>query len=438
MELEASVIGLGNLGVCLAASLGYRGIPTVGIDIDEEIVNQVGDGVAPTDEPDLQRYFDEMAEGNLRTTTNAAAVKETDVSFLFVNTPSDDDGRYSLDAVLDAARDVGEQLAEMDDYHLVVLRSTVVPGDTGGAVREILEDASGKQAGEKFGLVYCPEFTAVGNVIEGMETPDFFLIGEHDERAGNTLEVLYREWVPDPAPVVHTDLVSAELAKMAINTYISMKISFANNLAQVCDGIGGHVDEVTRAITNDSRINGAYLGAGTRFGGPCFPRDNVAFSNLAREAGTRAPLARATDEINADHTEWIGDAIREITPEGGRVTILGMSYKPDVEMIVESQGVKLVEELGNEFDLVCYESALGERLGDELAADVGVASSIDEALDRADTAVITTLADEFAEASHYDQRGLAIVDPWRTLSAANLDSSVTYVPIGARRAPKTR
>jgi UDPglucose 6-dehydrogenase len=414
MSFSASVVGLGNLGACLAASLACGGIPVKGIDVDQSVVRAFQNGDAPYDEPGLEQYIREGGQ-HLRATTDYSAISETDVTFIFVNTPSREDGGYSLASVRKATRSVGEQLAEMDDYHVVVLRSTVMPGTTTGEVREILENASGKVVGEDFGLCYCPEFTAVGDVISLMENPDFFLIGEYDERSGETLSDLYREWVDEPSPVRRTDPVSAEIVKMAINTYVTTKISFANNLAQICDGVGGNVDEVTDIMTKDWRINENFFTAGTAYGGPCFPRDNKAFTALAEAAGTTAPLASATDQVNRNHTSWIADKVREATPSGGSVGILGMAFKPGVTSTRESQGCKLVSELNGEFDICCYDPMGSDALRQQLPDGLDVKSSVSELLSEVDTAAITTRTEEFSDGSIYEGEQVSVVDPWRLL-----------------------
>jgi len=431
MSFSASVVGLGNLGACLAASLARGGISVKGIDIDEEVVQAFQNGNAPYKEPGLQECIQEGMQ-NLTATGNYSALSETDVTFIFVNTPSQEDGGYSLEFVREAARSVGEQLAEMDEYHLVVLRSTVMPGTTTGELREILEEASGKTAGEEFGLCYCPEFTAVGEVISLMENPDFFLIGEYDERSGDRLSALYRDWVDDPSRIRRTDPVSAEIVKMAINTYVTTKISFANNLAQICDGLGGDVDEVTDIITKDWRINENFFTAGTAYGGHCCPRDNKAFTALAEAAGTAAPIASATDQVNRNHTLWIADKVREVTPSGGSVGLLGMAFKPGVTSTRESQGRKLIPELSGEFELCCYDSMRTESLRQQIDGEVIIRESIHALLDEVDTAVITVCSDEFKRSSLYKNKNLAVVDPWRVLSDTD-GSGAKHLPLGAKR-----
>lgn len=425
---EISVFGLGKLGACLAATFANADTSVTGIDIDKQVVSQLNDRQAPFTEPKLQSYLDE-AEDFQATTPSPAAIAQTDVSFIVVNTPSTEDGKYSLKYIKEVCKTIGNDLTQKDDYHLVVVTSTVFPGSTMGEIREWLESSSKKTAGEDFGLCYSPEFIALGDVINGLEDPDFFLIGEQTERGGDALSTLYRK-LNESVPILRMPPLEAEIAKMAINSYMTMKISYANTLSQICDSIGADVDTVTEVLTSDSRINGAYLTAGARFGGLCFPRDNIAFEKLAEVAGTDAPLARSTDVVNNQHTEWIADRIRESTPEKGTIAILGLTYKPNTYIVKESQGVDLVQNLASEYKLQCYDP-LGMPNAKELTRDeVNFADSVGEALQEADTAVITIPWDTFQNESTYEETNVALIDPWRLFDSGSLPETVTYRPIG--------
>lgn len=431
-EERISVIGLGKLGACIAASLANAGYRVTGIDLNEELVNTINQGEAPFPEPKLQEYIDN-AGGRLRTDTQTQGnVSDTDVTFIVVNTPSTDDGRYSLKYVQSVCEDLGEELAEKDDYHLVVMTSTVFPGSTEGEIKDWLEEASGKRAGEGFGLCYSPEFIAIGDVIDGLEEPDFFLIGEDTERAGDTIASIYKNIERKPTPVARMDPVTAEITKISVNSYITTKISFANTMAEICDGYGGDVDTVTDALAMDSRISGKYLSAGGRYGGPCFPRDNVAFNRAAEDAGTVAPIALSTDEVNDQHTRWIAEAVRDFTPNGGRVAVLGVTYKPGTYIVEESQGAELLRELNGEFDLSCYDPMGMDEAKKEFGDAVQYHEDVTDALKTADTAVIATQWEEFLETNCYPDRDLTVLDVWRVLDRDRLPPAVSYVPLGSR------
>ncbi len=228
----------------------------------------------------------------LHATTDAAdAVARTDVTFVIVPTPSGADGAFSNAHVIAAVRKIGAALRAKRSYHLVVITSTVMPGATGGPIREALEVAAGRTVGETIGLCYSPEFIALGSVIHDMLNPDFFLIGELDSRSGDMLERIYRAMCENGAPVQRISFVNAELAKIAINTYVTTKISFANMLSDICDHLpGADAVAVTAALGHDSRIGDKYLMPALGYGGPCFPRDTVALASMTRRLGVHADI----------------------------------------------------------------------------------------------------------------------------------------------------
>jgi len=427
---SASVIGLGKLGVCLAASLAHDVLPVVGVDIDADIVERLNRGQATREEPYLQEYIDKAGEDFQATTDVEQAVAETDITFLVVNTPSTEEGRYSLEYVEAACESIGKAVGNKDSYHVVVVTSTVFPGSTTGDIRDTLESSSGKTAGEDFGLCYSPEFIAIGDVIRGLEDPDFFLVGEQTERAGDVLSSIYDRLGKEDSPVVRMDPVSAEVAKMALNSYATTKISFVNTLAQICDGTGANVDTVSEALAMDDRISGAYLTAGARYGGPCFPRDNQAFSKLATDIGTTAPIAESTDKVNDRHTDWIADAANTVREEGDRVAILGLTYKPGTDIVEESQGMELVRRFQDEWQVSCHDPSAGAPDLGQIGDRTRLCGSATEALEDASVAVIATQWEEYTDLSIYSSFDGTIVDPWGLFESSELPETVGYYPIG--------
>jgi len=192
------------------------------VDIDEETVQQLNAGYAPLLEPHLQDYIDEAGDDLRATTEIEEAVEETDITYIVVNTPSTEDGRYSLQYVEEVCHSIADTLANKDEYHVVVLTSTVFPGSTMGEVRMWLEEGSEKTAGEDFGICYSPEFIALGDVIRGLENPDFFLLGEQTEQAGDMVAEIYNELANKDSPIARMTPTEAEVAKMAVNSFVTM------------------------------------------------------------------------------------------------------------------------------------------------------------------------------------------------------------------------
>jgi UDPglucose 6-dehydrogenase len=303
-------------------------------------------------------------------------------------------------------------------------------------IRPALQRASGRGVGETLGLCYSPEFIALGNVIRDMLEPDMVLIGESDTRAGDVLERMYGEVVENDPPFRRMSLVNAELTKIAVNTYVTMKISYANALADMCERLAGaDVEVVTDALGLDSRIGGKYLRGALAYGGPCFPRDNKAFGVLARDLGTEPLLAEATDAVNVAQIDRLARAVRSRLEPGSVVGILGLSYKPDTGVVEKSPGVALARLLGEEgndvhvYDPLATDAALREL--DGLAQGT---ASVAELLERADVVVIATPWREFAELPLEALRGkdspTVVIDCWRVLPDGSYDGAVDIVRLG--------
>ena len=340
--MRVSVIGLGKLGSPLAAVLASKGHEVIGVDLNPEFVRLLNEGRAPVQEPRLQELID-ASQGRLRATVDVEeATLQSEISFVIVPTPSDAKGAFTNKYVIEAVTAIGKALRKMDSYHVVNITSTVMPGSMGGEIRRALESASGRIVGKDLGLCYNPEFIALGSVIRDMLLPDAILIGESDTRAGDLLESIYRTSCENNPPVQRMNFVNAELTKISVNTFVTTKISYANMLADICDRLpGADVDVVTNAVGMDSRIGRKYLKGALGYGGPCFPRDNVAFGSLARSVGARADVAEATDRINRYQIDRLVSAVASRLNRGARVGILGLSYKPETGVIEESQGVML-------------------------------------------------------------------------------------------------
>jgi len=418
----------------MAAVMIHKGHTVIGVDVNPAYVAAIQEGRAPVNEPNLAAMIQANRPRLSATEDCAAAVRATDITFIMVPTPSEPHGGFSMKYVLSAAEKIGAALREKPAWHLVVLSSTVMPGCTGGELLPALEAHSGKRCGPDFGLCYNPEFIALGSVIRDMLNPDMILIGESDARSGDLLETLYTGVCDSNPRIQRMNYVNAELTKLSVNTFVTTKISYANMLAQVCERLpGADADVVTSAIGCDSRIGQKYLKGALGYGGPCFPRDNVAFSALAREIGAPALLAEATDQLNRRQVPRLAEMVRSRLPEGGTVGILGLSYKPDTEVIEESQGLDLAKHLASSGAIVAvYDPAAMQNAKQHLHG-VTYAESAAACARKADVLVITTAWPEFKTLTPADLKpGVrpAIVDCWRVLAAEVFASHCEYVRLG--------
>jgi len=434
--MRISIIGLGKLGAPMLAVMAHKGHTVVGVDVNPTFVSAIHAGKPPVNEPGLADMIASNRERISATESYADAIQATDVTFIIVPTPSDPDGRFSMRYVLSSAEQIGPALRAKKSRHVVVLSSTVMPGSVDSVLRPALERFSGLRCPGDFGLCYNPEFIALGSVIRDMLNPDMILIGESDAASGDMLEQLYKGVCDSKPRINRMNFVNAELTKLSVNTFVTTKISYANMLAQVCETLpGADVDVVTSAIGCDTRIGQKYLKGALGYGGPCFPRDNVAFSALARSNGAPALLAEATDQLNRRQVPRLGDLMLARLPKGGTAAVLGLSYKPDTEVIEESQGVELAKYLLQAgVRVVVYDPAAMENTRRQLTGRVTFAASAAECAGQADVVAITTPWAEFKNLRPEDFKrsgGLPVVlDCWRLLPREKFEGLVDHLLLG--------
>ena len=230
---KVSVIGLGKLGACMAAAIASRGFQVIGLDVMRNVVDGLNEGKAPVREPELQEMITANRARISATMDYEAAVLASDVSFVIVPTPSEPSGAFSTTYAAAAMASIGKALKKKTGYHVVCLTSTVLPGVSDNEMVPILERESGKKCGVDFGYCYSPEFIALGSVIRDFLNPDFILVGEADRQAGADLADFYERMLPNMTPIARMGCSNAELSKIAVNTYVTMKISFANTIAEI-------------------------------------------------------------------------------------------------------------------------------------------------------------------------------------------------------------
>jgi len=436
MEIESiSVIGLGKLGSCIAAVLAYKGFNVIGVDVDIDKVKCINRLEPPVYEPGLAEVM-AKTNGRLKATTDySEAVSQSNATFIVVPTPSMKSGRFSLQFVKKAINGISKTLKEKKEFHLVVLNSTVSPGSMDGSVKPFLEKMTGKKCGKELGLCYNPEFIALGNVVQGLLKPDLVLIGESDPMSGALLEQVYSKVCENNPPIERMNFINAEIVKLSINSYITMKISFANMLAELCEKIpGGDVDVVSRAVGRDSRIGPKYLKGGLGYGGPCFPRDNRAFVEFAKRYGVNALLPKATDSINKRQIDRV---VRALVNTGikppSHVAVLGLAYKPDTNVIEESQGLLLAAELSKKgYRVSAYDPAAGREASKALENNVKIHESLQSCLEEAEAIIIATPWREFEDIPLELLKNKPIIDCWRTLKPKVQEGAkdLRYIPLG--------
>ncbi len=418
--MDISVIGLGKLGLCTAACFASAGVKVIGVDSNPAILEALSRRENPIDETGLTDLL-EQAWDHLRVTDDLGdAIANSEATLIIVPTPSTDSGAFTNAMVETVLRAIGPLLAEKDRFHIVDVVSTVMPGSCDGSFKPLLEELSGKRCGIDFGLAYNPEFIALGSVVHNFFNPDMVLIGGSDSQTGNALRSLYARMVKNKPHYAIMSLVNAEITKLSLNCYVTTKISFANELAAICEKVpGADVDAVSEAIGADTRVGSKYIKGGLGFGGPCFPRDNIAFQRFVENLGMQANLAPHVVAINQRVVARLEESVTQTLPAGSRVALFGLSYKPSTHIVEASQSLQLAVRLADAgYEVVLHDPKALKAAENELGKQVRYESDPYTAAEGASALILLTSWPQFIE---LDWPRLAdcmaaprlLVDSWR-------------------------
>ncbi|MBI2996191.1 MAG: UDP-glucose/GDP-mannose dehydrogenase family protein [Candidatus Melainabacteria bacterium] len=435
-KLKISIFGLGKLGVPFVASFISKGFKVIGVDLDKSKVTNLKKLKSPVYEPGVQKLLNKYGKNLIVTRDGIKAVKETDVTFVIVATPSESSGNFSNKYVLDTCKKIAVGLKEKKSYHIVCVTSTIMPGTMSSLVKPCLENISKKIVTKDFGLCYNPEFIALGSVINDFLNPDFILIGESDPKAGKKIESIYNQVCNNKPKVVRMNFINAELTKLALNTYITTKISFANMLARICEKLkDANVDIITNALGYDSRIGGNYLKGAISYGGPCFPRDNIALTTFAKKIRAPVHIAETTDKFNLWQVKYLKDVIEKFLPESGTIGIIGLTYKLNTNVVEKAFGFLLFKMLkALKKKTIVYDRVGFENLKYALLSKKNFAKSYSECIKKSDVVVITT-PDKNLNAipkstwSHKN-KSRVVIDCWRVLKNFKTLQEINYIPLG--------
>ena len=434
-----SIIGMGKLGLGTAACLASKGYRVIGVDVNQSVVRAINDGRSPLYEPGLAEMMSGLQGTFTATDDYKYAVDNSRIIFIFVGTPSEADGSFSTRNVEDVSRDVAPHLKNRDDFPVVALRSTVLPGVTDGVVRPILEEISGKKCGVDFGLCHNPEILALGSVIHDFLNPDVVVIGESDKKSGELLSKIYETTCESNPPIIRTSLNNAEIAKVSLNVFLTIKMSFANTLAEICERVpGGDADAISEILGKDKRIGRKFLTGALRYGGPCFPRDTKAFSAFAQKIGCQAKLSQAADDVNELQDGRVVESIRQKMGkiEGRTIAMLGLTYKPNTDIILESAAVGIAGALLQErAQLRVYDPAGMENARKVLGnKNIEYTDSANDCLKGAELCILITPWDEFKKLTPEDfthnMKQPVLLDCWRTFNRPEFSEKIDYFAVG--------
>ena len=344
MGLKISVFGLGYVGSVTAACFAHVEHQVIGVDVSAQKVEALGTGRSPIIEARVSELLsDGHKQGRLRATSDAAvAVRESDISFICVGTPSLRSGKLDLGYVERVAREIGAALNQKKSQHLIVLRSTVLPGTTESLVIPTIEQASGLRAGADFSVCYNPEFMREGSAVADFLQPPYTILGAQNPKHLALLRELYKTV---SGPVFETSIPVAEMVKYVSNAFHAVKVSFANEVGTLCQHLGLDTNAVTRIYTSDTKLNisPAYLSPGFAFGGSCLPKDLRALSYRAKELDLALPLLDSVLRSNAAHVDRAVDAVLRTGKK--KIAFLGLSFKAGTDDLRESPQVQVIKRL---------------------------------------------------------------------------------------------
>jgi UDPglucose 6-dehydrogenase len=430
--MEVTVIGAGYVGLVTAVGLAKKGHQICLVEQNQKRLTTINSGKAPFHEAQLDGILQEvLASGKLTLTQDLEkALESSEVSFVAVGTPSVHED-IDLSQIKEVALRIGKSLRNHHGYHVVVVKSTVVPSTTDTVVRALLEENSGLSAGQ-FGLCMNPEFLREGSAVDDFLNPDRIIIGQWDERSGKVLALLYSGF---QCPVLFTSLRNAELTKYCANSLLSVLISFSNEFASLCEAVEGtdidvimeglHLDKRLSPVVNGKRIAPqilSYLRAGCGFGGSCLPKDVNALRSFAHAHNVKTPLLDAAKQVNDHRAAQVVSLLakRLGSLAGKTVAVFGLAFKPDTDDIRESPALRIIDCLKKQSAHVrAYDPMISAQ--NELPADfrIELCDSPEAAVDGADAAVIATAWSE-----------PIVLDGRRLLTQIKVPPRLVYVPIG--------
>lgn len=408
--MRVAVVGAGYVGLVTGACLARDGHGVICVDLDQSRVDAINAGQAPFHEPGLPELLAEVTGPRLRATTDLPqAVRDSELTLIAVGTPFRN-GAIDLEAVRAAATAIGRALADATGFHTVVVRSTVVPGTTEEVVGPLVEKSSGRRVGESLGLGANPEFLTEGTAIADFERQDRLVLGTSDPRSREALDALY-VGMPD-VPRVHVNARTAELIKYASNALLATAISFANELADLADAVGGiDIADVSRGMHLSRYLSSrgtdgpawtaplaSYLEAGCGYGGSCLPKDVLALAAHGAVKGVEMRLLRAVHEVNLGRPDRLLAHLRRHFPslKGRRVSVLGYAFKPFTDDVRETPARPVIDALlADGAQVTIHDPAAGEHARREYGPRAAIAPSLVAAVDGAEALVLVTRWPEY-------------------------------------------
>jgi len=424
--MRISVIGTGYVGLVTATGLASSGHNVIAVDIDKTKVDLINQGKAPICEDGLDDLLFNCVKksSNLMATSDYREISATEVSLICVSTPSNSDGSIDLSFIKDSAKEIGKVLGEKNAYHTVVVRSTVIPGTTKDIVIPALEEYSQKRLGADFSIAVNPEFMQEGKALHSFFQPDRIIIGQYDQRAGEVVEQIYQGI---SAPILRVDITTAEMIKYASNAFLATKISFINEIGNICQRLGVDIYAVAKGISFDYRIGDRFLNAGVGFGGSCLPKDLRALLFASSDnLGYHPSLLEAVYNVNRNQIlkmiRLTEQKLRNLANR--RIAILGLAFKPNTDDIRAAPAIEVIRRLLEKGAKITAYDPRAMPNASKVLPEVSYCASAAEAIDNSECILVLTEWDEFRNESLY--QGKIVIDGRRVLNPERAKTFCDY------------
>ena len=435
--MKIGIIGTGFVGLSLAAVLGSKGYQVLAIDSDEEKIKKIKNGHAPFYEPYLIPLLQKALKSSLEVSSDTGkAVNECNLIFITVGTPATSEGNINLHSLMSVAEKIGQTLANSKNKQIIAIKRTVTPG-TNQKIKRIIEKESKKKSGKDFGIISNPEFLREGRAVDDTFNPHIVVIGGEDSKTINKVKKFYERFYNSTVPCIITNTQTAEMIKYANNSFLATKISFINQIANICQSIPGtNVDDIAKAIGIDPRIGGQFLKAGPGYGGSCLPKDVKALISFSENCGQNPTFLKAVQTTNSQQVENLFSFMKKVllTLKGKKITILGLSFKEDSDDIRESVSINLIKKLlKHKVKIMAHDPMAIDNTRKIFTDKISYTKSISEALKESEGVVIMTPWKQYMKLNNSDlklMKNKVIIDTRRLLIRKKLDAKYYALGLG--------
>ncbi len=435
--MKIGIIGLGFVGLSLTSVLASKGYDVIGIDVDNEKCNKIINGISPFFEPELEKVLQNGLKKKLKIENNFLLINSCDFIFVTVGTPQKANGSIDLSKIKKAISTIAENLLKNDKKPIIIIKSTVIPGTIKKVILPILEKKSNKKNGKDFGLISNPEFLQESNAIRDTKFPHAVVLGGDETEFMKKTKKLFMKLHPN-IPIIITNHQTAEMIKYANNSFLATKISFINQLSNICQKIpGANIDDIGATMGLDPRIGKLFLNAGPGYGGSCLPKDMRALINFASTSGINPTLLNAVEEINTKQLEQIILMTKEKLGNlsSKKITILGTAFKPNTDDIRDSIAIELIKKLlKKKAKITIHDPKAMKNTKRIFEEKINYAETMKDALSKSECVIIMTQWKQYEKLNNNEfdyMKRKFIIDCRRMLAKKQLD--VDYYAVGIGR-----